>query len=134
MRVQLSKFIYDNLDIKVGIINKHIFIEGSKIGIVPSSFNKNNLLIFNPDYIRLLQLMNENGDIKVAEEIFKKLKSINSADSYHLMGIFYHKNNLNDRAFEYFETSFRLLKEQNGYLGRDSEILNNTINIYQFNQ
>ena len=115
MRVQLSKFIYDNLDIKVGIINKHIFIEGSKIGIVPSSFNKNNLLIFNPDYIRLLQLMNENGDIKVAEEIFKKLKSINSADSYHLMGIFYHKNNLNDRAFEYFETAFRLLKEQNGY-------------------
>ena len=134
MRVQLSKFIYDNSDIKIGLINKHIFVEGSKIGIVPSSFNKNNLLIFNPDYIRLLQLMNENGDIKTAEEIFKKLKAINSADSYHLMGIFYHKNNLNDRAFEYFETAFGLLKEQNGYLGKDSEILNNTINIYQYNQ
>ena len=134
MRVQLSKFIYDNVDVKVGIVNKHIFIEGSKIGIVPSSFNKNNLLIFNPDYIRLLQLMNENGEIKVAEDIFKKLKTINSVDAYHLMGIFYHKNKKNDRAFEYFETAFRLLKEQNGYLGKDSEILNNTINIYQFNQ
>ena len=134
MRVQLSKFLYDNLDVKVGIINKHIFIEGSKIGIVPTSFNKNNLLIFNPDYIRLLQLMNENGDIKVAEEIFKKLKAIDSVDAYHLMAIFYHKNNLNDRAFEYFETAFKLLKEQNGYLGKDSEILNNTINIYQYNQ
>ena len=78
--------------------------------------------------------MNENGDIKVAEEIFKKLKAINSVDAYHLMAIFYHKNNLNDRAFEYFETAFKLLKEQNGYLGKDSEILNNTINIYQYNQ
>ena len=134
MRVQLSKFLYDNLDVKVGIINKHIFIESSKIGIVPSSFNKNNLLIFNPDYIKLLQLINENGDIKIAEEIFKKLKTINSADAYHLMGIFYHKNNLNSRSFEYFETAFKLLKEQNGYLGKDSEILNNMINIYQFNQ
>ena len=134
MRVQLSKYIYDNLDVKIGIINKHIFLEGSKIGVLPSSFNKNNLLIFNPDYIKLLQLLNKNGDITSAESIFKKLSSINSVDGYHLMGIFYHKNNMNDKAFEHFEKSFQLLKEQNGYIGKDSEILNNCINIYQYNQ
>lgn len=134
MRVQLSKYIYDNVNIKIGIINKHIFIEGSKIGVLPSSFNKNNLLIFNPDYIKLLRLMNSNGTIKEAEAIFQRLNSLNSVDSNHLMGIFYHKNNMNEKAFEYFETSFQLLKDQKGYIGKDSEILNNCINIYQHNQ
>lgn len=134
MRVQLSKYIYDNVDVKVGIVNKHLFLEGSKIGILPSSFNKNNLLIFNPDYIKLLQLMNKNGSIKDAETIFQRLKTINSADANHLMGIFYHKNNMNDKSFEYFENAFQLLKDQKGYIGKDSEILNNCINIYQYNQ
>lgn len=134
MRVQLSKYIYDNVSVKIGIINKHIFIEGSKIGVLPSSFNKNNLLIFNPDYINLLKLMNNNGNIKEAESIFQKLRTLNSVDAYHLMGIFYHKSNMNDRAFEYFETTFQLLKDQKGYIGKDSEILNNCINIYQHNQ
>jgi len=134
MRVQLSKYIYDNLDVKIGISNKHLFLEGSKIGILPSSFNKNNLLIFNPDYIKLLQLMNKNGSIKDAETIFQRLSTINSADANHLMGIFYHKNNMNDKALEYFEISFQLLKQQKGYLGKDSEILNNCINVYQYNQ
>ena len=73
MRVQLSKYIYDNVDVKIGIVNKHLFLEGSKIGILPSSFNKNNLLIFNPDYIKLLQLMNKNGNVKDAETIFQRL-------------------------------------------------------------
>jgi len=50
------------------------------------------------------------------------------------MGIFYHKNNMNDKAFEYFENAFQLLKDQKGYIGKDSEILNNCINIYQYNQ
>ena len=134
MRVQLSKYIYDNTDIKVGIINKHVFIEGSKIGVLPSSFNKNNLLIFNPDYINLLKLMNSSDNIKEAESIFQRLNDLNSVDANHLMGIFYHKNKMNERAFEYFETAFQLLKEQKGYLGKDSEILNNCINIYQYNQ
>jgi len=74
MRVQLSKYIYDNVDVKIGIVNKHLFLEGSKIGILPSSFNKNNLLIFNPDYIKLLQLMNKNGSVKDAETIFQRLQ------------------------------------------------------------
>jgi GR25 family glycosyltransferase involved in LPS biosynthesis len=134
MRTQLSKYIYDNLNVKIGIINKHIFIEGSKIGVLPSSFNKNNLLIFNPDYISLLKLMNNNGSIKEAEVIFQRLNSLNSVDANHLIAIFYHKNNMNDRAFEYFETTFQLLKDQKGYIGKDSEILNNCINIYQYNQ
>ena len=134
MRVQLSKYIYDNVDVKIGIVNKHLFLEGSKIGILPSSFNKNNLLIFNPDYIKLLQLMNKNGSVKDAETIFQRLTTINSADANHLMGIFYHKNNMNDKAFEYFENAFQLLKDQKGYIGKDSEILNNCINIYQYNQ
>jgi GR25 family glycosyltransferase involved in LPS biosynthesis len=134
MRVQLSKYLYDNIDIKVGIINKHVFIEGSKIGVLPSSFNKNNLLIFNPDYINLLKLMNSSDNIKEAESIFQRLNGLNSVDSNHLMGIFYHKNNMNEKAFEHFETAFQLLKEQKGYLGKDSEILNNCINIYQYNQ
>ena len=39
-----------------------------------------------------------------------------------------------DKALEYFENSFQLLKQQKGYLGKDSEILNNCINVYQYNQ
>lgn len=133
MRIQLSKFLLDNKDIKVGIINKYLFLEASKIGILPTSINKNNILIFNTDYIKLIKELNSNN-IETAKILFNKLKNINSVDVFHLMGIIYHKNNLNEDALECFEKSMCLLKEQKGYIGKDSEILNNCINIYQYNQ
>lgn len=134
MKIMMSKFIYDN-KIKIGIINKYLFLEGSKIGIFSSSFNKNNVLIFNPDFIKIAKLVNDNNtNIDIIKPLFNKIKHFNSPDVSHIMGIIYYKNNKYSQAKDYFEEAFDFLKKDNGYLGYDSEILNNCINIYQFNQ
>ena len=134
MRIQLSKFLYDNKSIKIGYINKYLLLEASKIGIFPSTINKSNVLMFNPEYIQLIKLLNEPDNLNLALVIFNKLKVINSADVYHIMGIIYHKNKLYQEAQEHFEKALSILKEHNGYIDKDSEILNNCINIFQFTQ
>lgn len=134
MRIQLSKFLYDNKSIKIGYINKYMLLEASKIGIFPSTINKSNVLMFNPEYIQLIKLLNEPDNLNLALVIFNKLKVINSTDVYHIMGIIYHKNKLYQEAQEHFEKALSILKEHNGYIYKDSEILNNCINIFQFTQ
>jgi GR25 family glycosyltransferase involved in LPS biosynthesis len=134
MRIIMSKFIYDN-KLKIGIINKYLFLEGSKIGIFSSSFNRNNVLIFNPDFIKIAKLVNDNKiDINTINNYYNNIKHFNSPDISHIMGIIYYKNNNYSKAKDFFEEAYNFLKNDNGYLGYDSEILNNCINIYQFNQ
>tara|TARA_Y100000389_G_scaffold80301_1_gene77007 strand:+ start:2542 stop:3543 length:1002 start_codon:yes stop_codon:yes gene_type:complete len=138
MKTSLSKFIWDNKDIRSFITNKHMLLESSKIGIHPTSINYNNMLVFNPDYIKLVKLISNetfNSEMmKTINEIYNKLKKLESPDVHHIMSIIYHKQKLYDDAKEELMKAIDLSIKKNGYLGKNSELLNNAINIYQYNQ
>lgn len=136
LRGMLSKYIYDNRkDVKCVAYHEHMLLEASKIGMVPSSMNANNVLIFNPDFGSLVRMIN-SADIhlKDVKDIYKKVDHLGSPDINHMMGVLYHKKNKFDEAKEYFDKAIDLLIEKNGYLGKNSDILNNAINIYKYNQ
>ena len=137
LRIMLSKYIQYNYKIfKCLCYHKHLLLEGSKIGIVPSSMNANNMLIFNPDYVKLIRMINNNDiDLKEVKNIYNnKLNHLQSADVNHIMGVIYHKKEKYDESKEYFNKAIDILVEKKGYLGKNSEILNNTINVYQYEQ
>lgn len=138
MRISLSKFIWDNQDwILSKTTDKHLFLETSKLGMSPSTINHSNTLIYNIDYIKMLQMVNEpitEDKIKEAKILFKKQEHLNSPDIYHIMGVIYHRKEMYDDAKEMLIKATSLLEEKQGYMGKYSEILNNTINIFQFNQ
>lgn len=134
----LSRFIWDNKDIKSYILNKHIFLEGTKLGLLLSAVNNNNILYQNNDFINLAKITSlpkiEEREYKFAMELFKRLEPLNSADVLHTMGILYYKMNDYDNAKKVLTESVLLMKKNNGYITNNSEILNNCINMFQYEQ
>jgi len=134
----LSRFFYENEDVKAMYLNKHTFLEASKIGIVPTTVNPNNFLFQNNQYIQLSHLSNSpeitDNIIKEAEKIYESSKSIDSADILHIMGIIYFKYKDYVNAKKFMSDAISNMKKNKGYLQQNSELLNNCINIYQFDQ
>jgi len=135
----LSRFIYEKPNYKYMFLNKNIILEGSKIGIVPTTINNNNFLFQNNNYIELINISNkqkiEKKDIDECEKIYEaSCKQFLSADMMHIMGIIYYKYNDYDKSKEFFNNALENTKMHNISLYQTSELLNNTINICQFNQ
>lgn len=138
MKYTLSKYIQDNNDLKVYFFNKVTFIEGSKLGIFPSTINNVNYLYFNNEYLDLIKIYNKETiyaeDILKAIELFKQVENIKSSDLNNIIGMIYLKNKNYKEAKQYFITALELHKKNFGYLQKNSIILNNAINVFKYEQ
>ena len=138
LKLTLSKFLKDH-NYTAMSYNKITFIEGSKLGLYPSSVNPNNYLFLNNNYIALKQIAEKkelsDDDMKNAEKIYKESQNIPSIDIQGLMGTIYLNYKDYKKAKEYMNASLSALKKCNGYsIMKNNELLNNTINIYQYDQ
>ena len=136
IKLTLSKFVKDN-NYKAISYNRITFIEGSKLGIHPTSVNPNNYLFLNNNYIALKRLADKKditeGEIKDAEKIYGESHNIPSVDIQNLMGIIYLNYKDYKKAKEYMCAALNGLKKCKGYsIMKNNEILNNTINIYKY--
>jgi tetratricopeptide (TPR) repeat protein len=143
LRIALSSFIWNNrFNINSKCFNKYLFFETSKIGFIPSSQNYSNFLSHNTEYLKMVKLSQllAQDETKNEEyfEVFTKLynmqEHLQSADLKHLYGIMLHKRGDNSKALEVMKEAFECLKKNHGLVHRNSEILNNLLNIYQYNQ
>ncbi len=134
----ISKFIWDNKEIKSFVLNKHTFLEGTKMGIFPTSVNNTNFLFQNMHYVNLAKLTNiENVSQKTLSEAhdhYKQLEKLNNPDSMHALGVIYYKYNDFENAKKYMVEACEKMEEYQGFVAKSSEILNNTINIFQYEQ
>ena len=134
----ISKYIEDNNDLNVYFYNKNTLIEGTKIGIYPSSVNSVNYLYFNNEYIGLLKIYNmdviTDDDIAEACRLYKIVENINSSDIINIMGMIYNKHKNYKEAKKYFIKALDVHKKNYGYLQKNSNILNNCITIFQHDQ
>ena len=132
----LCKFINDN-NYTVLFYNKNTFVEGSKIGIYPSSVNPNNYLYFNNNYIELSKISNkqivDKEDIMKAMELFNS-NNFDSPDFLNVLSIIYVKNKDYDNAKKYSLEALECMKRNKGYLQKNSEVLNNCINMWKYEQ
>jgi GR25 family glycosyltransferase involved in LPS biosynthesis len=118
--------------------NKNTFVEGSKYGIYPSTVNPNNFLYFNNNFIELSKISNiefvNHEVLERAKEIYSSVENINSADIQNIMGIIYYRNKDYGNAKKYTRLALSNHKKNKGYLQKNSDILNNCINMFQFEQ
>jgi len=138
LRNAISKFLWDNKDVKSCILNKHTFIEGSKFGLFSSSVNNTNFLFQNSHFVELAKIVaNDTITDKMltdAESLYKSIDKLENPDVLHTMGVLYFKRNNFDKAKKCMTDACFKLKDSNGYVSKSSDILNNAINIYQYDQ
>jgi len=138
MKISLTKFILDNKDLDVKLLNKCTFLEGSKIGIFLSSTKNKNFLSQNGNYIEFIKIVNNNIiDDKMyekADELYKTLEYLDNADIIHIYGILQYKRGNIHEAKKYMKDAVLKLYRNKGFYSKTNDILNNSINICQFNQ
>jgi len=140
MKTTISKYLWDNKNIKSYVANKHIFLEGSKYGLFTSTINNTNFLYQNGMFMQIIKYLTHDeitdDMFKEIEKLYDNLTQLNSPDVLHYMGHVYLKRKNYEKAKEYMSEAFHKLQNNNtfAYITRNNEILNNSINIYQYEQ
>lgn len=140
LKCSISKFIKDNqTTIKTKILNKHTFLEGSKIGFFPTSVNNSNFLFQNMSYVYISSIFHNENDITdtILSNILQKyneIKHFNNPDILYLMSKVYFKRKEYNIAKQYAMDACNEMKKQNGLISKSSEILNYTIDIFQYQE
>ena len=134
----LSKYIYDNRnDLQSYVLNKHMFLEGSKLGLFISTVNPTNQQIQNSSFIEMVNLYNKfDKNETTIEDIldFHNKNGKNNPEFLHLVGLVYYKKNDYNKALEYLQDAVFNIKKLEGHVPVFNEILNNCINMHKFSQ
>ena len=130
-RQQLSVWIDKNPEIISKYPTKRVSVEGSKVGIMPSSVNNSNTLIYNSDYLKLFNMVigKEPLDIDAATKIYDLSSHLNSPDIMHIYAVLLFKSEKLVKAKECFLEAVNQSILKNGKLDKNTELLNNAINI-----
>ena len=139
MRLHISYLIKTIPSIKAGFPKKRIFIDGSKLGLFPSSIHPTNILTFNNEYIQMHKYIHKSeNEIKQnfsqIQKLYKIVENLHSPDIMHLYGVLLKKIGRLEEAEEILSIGIQELKKQQGFLNNQSEILNNLVDIYKFMQ
>jgi GR25 family glycosyltransferase involved in LPS biosynthesis len=131
-RIQLSRWIFINPDVRVCFPSTRISLEGSKIGFMTSTTTENNLLIYNHEFMELFKMMTGKipMDLEKAKQIYKSIEHLKSPEIMHLFAVMLFKSEKKEEAKDLFIEAVDNMVAQNGCITERSELLNNSINIH----
>ena len=122
---------------QVYIPTHRLAFDGSKLGIFPSTIHPNNLLLFNQEFMEMLQLLSQSPDKKTKpniQRIYKSIDRLQSPDAQHLYAVLMYQIGDYEEANDYFKKAIESMIAQKGYLSRQSELLHNAIEFYKHYQ
>ena len=136
MRLHLSYLIKQNPKLSVLFPKKRLFIDGSKLGMFPSTIHPTNILIFNSEFIQMHAYIKKTpeeikADITKIEKLYKIIENLHSPDAMHLYGLLLTRIDRNKEAERVLNDAISEMKKQQGYLNNQSEIIVNLVNIYK---
>lgn len=134
MRIQLSWIIATQARIRAMYPTHRIFLDGSKLGLFPSTLHHNNMLVYNQEYMELFAYMSKDGaeiPIDQVNETWKKIAHIQNPDLMHLVGVLYYKKGMYKESEEMLLNAVTEMKKQGGILNNRSDLLNNLVNMYE---
>jgi len=139
MRIELSWALARNPEIRVGCPTKRVLLDGSKVGLFPSSLHANNILTYNKEYMDLMAFANKpivelKANLSNIRDIYKIIDHMHNPDAMHLYGVLLFKAGLLDDACEVLNNAILEMEKQKGILSNRSELLNNMINMQEFIQ
>lgn len=139
MRHTLSRWILEHTMFhdQIYIPSKRLAFDGSKLGIFPSTIHANNLLLFNQEFMEMLQIMSQPPDKKNKaniQRIYKSIERLQSPDAQHLYAVLMYQIGDYDEASDYFKKAIDTMIANKGFLSRQSEMLHNAIEFYKHYQ
>lgn len=135
MRIQLSYIFQKRRDLRGVVSTRQCFMEGSKVGLFPSTLHSHNVLIFNQEYMELFKMLQSNQlNESAATNLYERVKHIQSPDLLHVYGVILFKCGKIKEAAQHLKTAIEWIQLQHGFLSPQSELLNNVINMHEHMQ
>lgn len=138
MRIQMS-YILQKSDFRVVHPNKRIILDGTKLGIFPSSIHPTNVLSYNREYMDMFQYISKTNnevekDLSVIRGIYKTVQHLSNPDIMHLYGVLLFKAGKVMDAEEILVDAVQNMHQQQGLLNSRSDLMTNLINVYKHMQ
>lgn len=131
--IQLS-YLFAHEGIKACMCVPNIFFDGSKYGMFLSSLEANNKLFLNPEYNKLVSIINKkeytNDDKNNIVEINKKMQFANHPDFLYQLGLYEFYNKNFSKAKEIFDGIYDIYTKNNSIINSESEFLFNYCNLF----
>ena len=122
--------------LKAYMSTPHVFIEGSKLGTYVSSLNPNNMLIYNPAYREMFEIVHKerNGtfdqdDKNKLDALWAQISFKGHPDFMYLKGLYMLKDKQFAKSKEIFEKVFHIYQDNKCILSRDCLFLSNYIEL-----
>lgn len=138
LRIQLSYFFAIHPEFRVFYSTARCFLDGSKLGLFPSTIHSNNILLYNREFMELLQYVQDPSripqEIGRIQQIFQAVLHLNNPDLMHLYGVILYKFGKIKESEQVLLQAIREMKTQNGIINARSDLMNNMIQIFRHRQ
>ena len=136
LRVQMSHYLHNNKGIKAMVPNRRVTLDGSKLGLFPSTIHGSNMLLFNSEYMQIYKVFVQPEQeivkqLHAVDKIMGTVKHMRNPDISHLYGMLLAKINKLPQAEEALLQAVDDTRSQQGLLNNRSEVCNNLVNLYQ---
>ena len=134
MRGQLSWYALTHPSLRLRNPSKQVTLDGSKLGITPTTLHENTTLVYNAEYMQMLTYMSMTKEELVAAlptlgKIYASVSALNSPHIAHLYGVLLYKAGEMKEVSDIMDNAITLMKQQQGLLNSRTELLNNYIDM-----
>lgn len=130
---QLS-YIATTNNLQTTMVVPNIFLDGSKYGAFLSSIDPNNKMLFNPEFIKLANLVQSNASSQVIESTFDSIKFRNHPDVMHLQAIYLMSKGDYAKAETILENILQLTTQNGCIINNETEFLLTYMRLHKFTQ
>lgn len=138
MRIQLSWHIQKSSATEFRVFNpsKQVTLDGSKLGLAPTTLHDHNVLVFNSEYMQLLEYMSKPHDVvakdcDIITKIYESVAGLHSPEIMQIYGILLFRAKRFKEAQSIMMEALGTVQKQQGLLNSRSELLNNIIDMYK---
>lgn len=131
-RLQLSYWLFTHPEVRFKCPSHRIFIEGSKVGFLPSSTNENNVLVYNQEFMEMFKMMvgQTEYDFQKGKQYYRVIEHLKAPEAMHLYAVMLHRENKLESSKDMFMDALNEMVAKQGLISARSELLNNAINIH----
>jgi hypothetical protein len=134
MRLQLSWYMHNHTDLRVYNTNKQVTLDGSKLGITPTTLHEANYLLYNAEFVHLTAFLNKTSSeikaqIATINKIYSDIEHLKNPNIMHVYCLILHKGGFHEKLSEIMTTAIEALQNQQGLLNSRTEMLNNFIDM-----
>jgi hypothetical protein len=133
-RQQLSWYAQTHRDFRLRNPSKQVTLDGSKLGLTPSTIHDTSILVYNAEYMQLYGYMNKTNaeirnDIPFIRQVYNSVTALNSPYIMHIYATLLHKAGELTEVGALMTTALETLQQQQGLLNSRNEILNHYIDM-----